>query len=165
MAIYAIGDIQGCHDELQALLARLEFSPSRDVLYLVGDLVNRGPQSLAVLRWVRQHEGAVRPVLGNHDLHLMAVLAGQVAPKSKDTFGDLLAAPEAQDWLHWLAGVPLVREGAGHLFVHAGLLPAPPRRPGLDPGPNCGPLGTPGVKSPRRSSRGHAASGRWWGGA
>ncbi|GLR14114.1 bis(5'-nucleosyl)-tetraphosphatase, symmetrical [Chitinimonas prasina] len=123
MASYAIGDLQGCYQEFLDLLAEMAFQPDRDRLFLVGDLVNRGPDSLAVLRWVYQHRDCVDIVLGNHDLHLLAVQAGLARQKGRDTLAEVLAAPDAPLLLDWLRCQPLVRRCGGFLFVHAGLLP------------------------------------------
>lgn len=123
MAVYAVGDLQGCAASLRRLLEALRFDPTRDRLWLVGDLVNRGPDSLGVLRWVREHEACVRSVLGNHDLHLLARAAGRREPGKRDTLDALLAAPDAPELLAWLARRPLLHEDDGHALVHAGLLP------------------------------------------
>ncbi|HWP94996.1 MAG TPA: symmetrical bis(5'-nucleosyl)-tetraphosphatase [Gammaproteobacteria bacterium] len=125
MAVYAIGDIQGCHDELRALLARLDFDPQRDRLWFTGDLVNRGPHSLAVLRFVKALGERAVTVLGNHDLHLLAVAAGARPLKARDTFGDVLAAPDREPLLEWLRHRPLLHhdESLGWTLVHAGLPP------------------------------------------
>ncbi len=126
MARYAIGDIQGCHESLLALLDALHFSDQRDELVLVGDLVNRGPQSLEVLRFVRQLGAAARTVLGNHDLHLLA-LHHDPARRQRpgDTLDALLAAPDRDALLDWLILQPLVIDDAsrGDLFLHAGVVP------------------------------------------
>ena len=88
MAHYAIGDLQGCYDELEALLAKIAFNHGTDTLWLVGDIVNRGPQSLACLQFCRRHEDSVQIVLGNHDLHLLALLYGEGKMKRRDTLDD-----------------------------------------------------------------------------
>src|SRR5947199_9785195 len=124
MATYAIGDIQGCHAELCDLLALCSFSPRDDRLWLVGDLVNRGPGSLAVLREIRALGDAAVTVLGNHDLHLLTVAAGHRKPHRGDTLEDVLAAPDRDDLLGWLASRPLVHVEDERLMVHAGLLPS-----------------------------------------
>jgi bis(5'-nucleosyl)-tetraphosphatase (symmetrical) len=123
MATYAIGDIQGCFATLQALLAELGFAPSRDQLWLVGDLVNRGRQSLETLRWVQQNEHAVTAVLGNHDLHLLARAAGVSPAKKNDTLDEILAAPDAAALLDWLRHRPLLHHTDDMAMVHAGLHP------------------------------------------
>jgi len=127
MSIYCIGDIQGCDDALDRLLAHMGYSPSRDTVYLLGDLVNRGPQSAAVLRRCRTHEGSLLPLLGNHDLHLLAVAHGVRKPSRRDTLASILEAPDRDALLDWLRHQPLVRQvpyGADALLlVHAGALP------------------------------------------
>jgi len=126
MAVYAIGDIQGCDDEFGQLLDAIDFSASRDTLWLVGDLVNRGPRSLAVLRRVKALGDAVITVLGNHDLHLLAVaLSPYEALKPKDTLQQILAAPDRDELLHWLRHRPMLHHDAklGYTLIHAGLPP------------------------------------------
>ncbi len=125
MPIYAIGDIQGCYDELRALLARLRFEPERDRLWLVGDLVNRGPQSLESLRFVKGLGDAAVCVLGNHDLHLLATHVGARQPKSNDTLQAVLNAPDRDELLDWLRGLPLLHHDGelGYTMVHAGFAP------------------------------------------
>lgn len=126
MAVYAIGDIQGCCDEFMLLLERLQFNPSQDRLWLTGDLVNRGPRSLDTLRLVKSLGDAVITVLGNHDLHLLALaLDPQARRKSKDTLDDILAAPDRDELLHWLRHRPMLHHDAQlHLtLIHAGLPP------------------------------------------
>jgi bis(5'-nucleosyl)-tetraphosphatase (symmetrical) len=126
MARYAIGDIQGCHAELRALLRRFSFKPDRDRLWFVGDLVNRGPESLEVLRFVRSLGDNAVTVLGNHDLHLLALAFGEPrAPKPGDTLLPVLEAPDRAQLLDWLLQRPLAwREpDAPELLIHAGLAP------------------------------------------
>ncbi len=126
MARYAIGDIQGCHAELRALLKKLRFKSDRDQLWLVGDLVNRGPASLAVLRFVRALGANAITVLGNHDLHLLAVAYGTDRRlRPDDTLQRVLAARDRDQLLDWLITLPLAHFDAGHndLMVHAGLPP------------------------------------------
>jgi bis(5'-nucleosyl)-tetraphosphatase (symmetrical) len=120
---YAIGDVQGCDDELQALLELLKFSADRDRLWFVGDLVNRGPKSLATLRRVRALADNAVVVLGNHDLHLLAVAHGCHRRRRSDTLDELLAAPDRDALLEWLAGRPLAHAEGGDLMVHAGVVP------------------------------------------
>jgi len=120
---HAIGDIQGCCDELRALLARLGFAADRDRLWFVGDLVNRGPQSLEVLRFVRALGDNAIVVLGNHDLHLLAVACGSRGPRRSDTLNEILRAPDRDALLEWLATRPLAHFEAGDLMVHAGVVP------------------------------------------
>ncbi len=125
MATYAIGDIQGCYRELLELLELIAFDPAHDRLWLTGDLVNRGPDSLATLRHVRDLGDRAITVLGNHDLHLLAIDANGEKPKRKDTLDEILAAPERDELLAWLRRQPLlhVDENAGFALVHAGLAP------------------------------------------
>jgi bis(5'-nucleosyl)-tetraphosphatase (symmetrical) len=123
---FAIGDIQGCHDELRALVARIGFRPDRDEIWFTGDLVNRGPKSLDVLRYVRSLGHNAICVLGNHDLHLLALAFGTKRKlKSGDTVDDVLAAKDRDTLLEWLIARPLVHFDAGYgdLLVHAGLIP------------------------------------------
>lgn len=125
MTTWAIGDVQGCLDPLERLLAKLGFDETRDELWLVGDLVNRGPDSLGVLRRLYGMRQACRVVLGNHDLHLLAVAAGAEPMKRKDTFGDVLAAPDAGTLLDWLRHQPLLHydESRATVMTHAGIPP------------------------------------------
>ena len=103
MSLYLIGDVQGCDDALQRLLDEISFSPSRDTLYLLGDMVNRGPQSAAVLRRLMRYGTAAQAVLGNHDLHLLALAAGVRQPSRSDTLGDILQASDREAMLEWLS--------------------------------------------------------------
>jgi bis(5'-nucleosyl)-tetraphosphatase (symmetrical) len=123
MATYAIGDIQGCMASLERLLALIAFSPADDRLWLVGDLVNRGPRSLDVLRWAYEHDRAITCVLGNHDLHLLARAAGAAPEKKRDTLDDVLAYRNADRLLGWLRERPLFYVDGGFAMVHAGLHP------------------------------------------
>lgn len=126
MARYAIGDVQGCNQALQSLLHQLRFSADRDQLVLVGDLVNRGPDSLEVLRFVRHLGAAARIVLGNHDLHLLALHhAPQRRPRDTDTLDEVLAAADRETLLDWLILQPLVIDDAAHgdLVLHGGVVP------------------------------------------
>ena len=118
-----IGDVQGCMPSLQTLLDTLDFSPSRDTAYLLGDLVNRGPDSLAVLRWATNAGTSAPCILGNHDLNLLAVAHGLRKPSRKDTLGPILAAADRELLLDWLRHQPLARFAHGWLMVHAGVLP------------------------------------------
>lgn len=126
MALYAIGDIQGCYNELRQLLDQLQFDPARDQLWLTGDLVNRGPDSLACLRFVRDLGRGAITVLGNHDLHLLAVAANsaQLRP-GDDSLKDVLAAPDRYELLDWLRHRPLLHHDRQRqlALVHAGLAP------------------------------------------
>jgi len=131
MATYAIGDLHGCYVEFEALLARLDFSPSRDHLWLTGDLVNRGPDSLGCLRRSVALDGAASVVLGNHDLHLLAVARGHGKLKRHDTLTEILEAPDRIEMLEWLRRQPLMvvddgKRGAvnkAYVMTHAGLPP------------------------------------------
>ena len=123
MATYAIGDVQGCFDELQTLLETIGFDRGEDRLWFVGDLVNRGPKSLETLRFVRDLGERSVCVLGNHDLHLLAIALGSVKGREDDTLQEVLAAPDCGELLDWLRSLPLVHLNAGHLLVHAGLPP------------------------------------------
>ncbi len=124
VATYAIGDIQGCFGALRKLIAAISFNPDRDRLWLVGDLVNRGPESLATLRFVKSLGETAITVLGNHDLHLLMVANNLAKPKRNDTLGEILAAPDRDELLHWLRLRPLLHAEGDYLMVHAGLLPS-----------------------------------------
>jgi bis(5'-nucleosyl)-tetraphosphatase (symmetrical) len=121
--MYLIGDVQGCDQALGLLLDKLGFSPSRDTVYLLGDLVNRGPQSLAVLRRLMALEGAAHCLLGNHDLHLLAMAHGVRRAHHSDTVADILNAPDRAALLDWVRQRPLALYEHGWLMVHAGVLP------------------------------------------
>jgi bis(5'-nucleosyl)-tetraphosphatase (symmetrical) len=123
MSRYVIGDLQGCFATLQALLTQLRFAPTRDELWFVGDLVNRGPGSLECLRFAQSLGRAARVVLGNHDLHLLAVAEGLAKTGKLDTLQSILTAPDADSLLHWLRGRSLLHVDGGHAMVHAGLMP------------------------------------------
>jgi len=120
---WLVGDVQGCDDALARLLAEIGFSPSRDHLHLLGDLVNRGPQSLAVLRRLRALEGSASALLGNHDLHLLAVAHGVKRAHRSDTLHEILDDPGREGWLDWLRQRPLADRAEGWLLVHAGVPP------------------------------------------
>lgn len=124
MAIYAIGDLQGCFTAFQRLIALIRFDPTQDKLWLVGDLVNRGPDSLAILRYVKQAGDAVQIVLGNHDLHLLMVAAGIGRNHPSDTLQPILNAPDREELLHWLRQQKLFHSEGPYAMVHAGLLPS-----------------------------------------
>ena len=124
MSHYVVGDIQGCYAEFRQLLDLIAFDPARDRLWLVGDLVNRGPDSLSVLRTVMQFGDAAVTVLGNHDFHLLTVAAGHRRPHHSDTLTPILTAPDRDDVLAWLRHRPLVVRDGDLLMVHAGLLPS-----------------------------------------
>ena len=124
MALYLIGDVQGCDSALGRLLDKIDFSPSRDRLVVLGDLVNRGPGSLAALRRLQAlGDGVAQCLLGNHDLHLLAVAQGVRKQHRLDTLGDILAAPDREALLHWLRHRPMGLREQGVLMVHAGVLP------------------------------------------
>lgn len=123
MDTYAIGDLQGCADELERLLERIEAASPQARLVFVGDLVNRGPASLRTLRRIRALGDRARPVLGNHDLHLLAVSQGIRPPGRGDTLDEILHAPDRDALLDWLRRQPLAWMADGHLVVHAGVLP------------------------------------------
>lgn len=123
MSTYVIGDLHGCHSEFVALLDQLSFNPSRDTLWLVGDLINRGPASLECLREVKALGSAARTVLGNHDFHLLVVARGGGKLKKHDTLSDILEAPDREGLLDWLQNLPLSVHEGNTLMTHAGLLP------------------------------------------
>jgi bis(5'-nucleosyl)-tetraphosphatase (symmetrical) len=123
MALYLIGDVQGCDTALARLLEKIAFSPSRDTLYLLGDLVNRGPASDGVLRRLMSFGNAARCLLGNHDLSLLAVAAGHRAPHGNDTMDVVLHAPDREAMLHWLRHQRMAMQEHGLLMVHGGVLP------------------------------------------
>lgn len=122
MATYAIGDIQGCYDELQRLLQKINFSDS-DQLWLAGDLVNRGPNSLGTLRFIKELGDRAKVVLGNHDLHLLAVHYSEATLKKFDTLDSLLKASDCDELMHWLKARPLVHFNPqlNAIMVHAGI--------------------------------------------
>jgi bis(5'-nucleosyl)-tetraphosphatase (symmetrical) len=127
MALYLIGDVQGCDSALQALLDKISFSPSRDTLYVLGDLVNRGPDSAGVLRRLMGFGAAAQCLLGNHDLHLLAASVGARRPSRKDTLAKVLEAPDREAMLAWLRqqhiAFLLEHQNQSILMVHAGVLP------------------------------------------
>ena len=123
MATWVIGDIHGCWQTLERLLERIEWRPGEDELWLVGDLVNRGPQSLEVLRWAHRHRERLTVVLGNHDLHLLSRAVGAAKERKGDTLDDVLAAPDRDELLRWLRERPLIHHFGRFVMVHAGLLP------------------------------------------
>lgn len=126
MARYAIGDIQGCYDELRELLLKIGFSADRDQLWFVGDLVNRGPKSLETLRFVRSLGANATVVLGNHDLHLLALYFGKSDKrKDSDTLDEVLSAPDREALLQWLLNLPLAHyeSQSRDLLIHGGLVP------------------------------------------
>ena len=124
MATYAIGDIQGCYDSLQRLLENCAFDPAKDRLWLVGDLVNRGPKSLETLRFIKSLGSAALTVLGNHDLYLLMLAEGGAKFRGKDdTIQPILDAPDCAELLYWLRQQPLCHTEGDYCLVHAGLLP------------------------------------------
>jgi bis(5'-nucleosyl)-tetraphosphatase (symmetrical) len=123
MAAYLVGDVQGCDAALGRLLEAIGFSPSRDTLYLLGDLVNRGPESAAVLRRLAAHGDSAKCLLGNHDLSLLALAHGLRAPHANDTLDQVLAAPDREALLEWLRFRSMALHEHGLLMVHGGLLP------------------------------------------
>ena len=123
MAIYAVGDIQGCYHELEQMLGLIQFDNEKDRLWLVGDLVNRGADSLAVLRLVKAMGDAAITVLGNHDLHLLAVAAGVAELHHSDTLDEILAAPDRDELLTWLRQQRMLHVQDNFVLLHAGLLP------------------------------------------
>lgn len=123
MATYAIGDIQGCFREFRELLKAIGFDRNADRLWLVGDLVNRGPQSLEVMRFVRDLGDAALSVLGNHDLHLIMLAEGKSRLREDDTLAAILQAPDREELLAWLRSQALIHAENGYVMVHAGLLP------------------------------------------
>ena len=123
MAIYAIGDIQGCYHSFLALLKKIKFKRGRDQLWLVGDLINRGKGSLQVLRWCFKNRSSVTAVLGNHDLHGLAIKYKVIEPDDEDTLSHLIKAKDSDLLFKWLRSLPLAHYEKKHLLVHAGILP------------------------------------------
>lgn len=124
MATFAIGDLQGCYGEFMQLLELIQFDRRKDKLWLVGDIVNRGPASLSVLRYVKALDETAVMVLGNHDLHLLTVAEGCGKINRNDTLDDILAAPDREELLCWLRRQPLLYVNGNYVMVHAGLLPS-----------------------------------------
>lgn len=124
MPTYVIGDVQGCSHELESLVDGIGFDPVRDRLWFVGDLVNRGPDSAGVLRFVKSLGDAAVTVLGNHDLHLLMVADGMEKLHKSDTVQDVLDAPDRDELIAWLRHRPLLHVEDGVVMVHAGLLPS-----------------------------------------
>lgn len=126
MSTYAIGDIQGCFNELKNLLNHIHFDATKDTLWFTGDLINRGKQSLEVLRYIRDLGEQHKMVLGNHDLHLLAVYYEVQEPSKQDTINDILQAPDCDDLINWLRFRPLFHydETLGYALAHAGLAPS-----------------------------------------
>ena len=125
MATYAIGDIQGCYDSLMALLDKIDYDDNRDTLWFAGDLVNRGPKSLKTLRFIKGLGDKAISVLGNHDLHLLALYFNENNPRKSDTLEATLNANDSEELMHWLRCLPLVHhdESLNALMVHAGIPP------------------------------------------
>ncbi|HUX91534.1 MAG TPA: symmetrical bis(5'-nucleosyl)-tetraphosphatase [Gallionellaceae bacterium] len=123
MSIYAVGDIQGCYTELEQMLRLIQFDSRKDQLWLVGDLVNRGSGSLQVLRLIKSMGDAAITVLGNHDLHLLAVAAGVAKLHPSDTLDEILAAPDRDELLTWLRQQRMLHVQDNYVLLHAGLLP------------------------------------------
>jgi bis(5'-nucleosyl)-tetraphosphatase (symmetrical) len=123
MTTYIVGDIQGCYDPLRRLLDRIGFLPERDTLWSVGDLVNRGPNSLSVLRLLESLGDRFCGVLGNHDLHFLAVAEGVKRPKKQDTLNQLLEAPDLETHKAFVRQLPVVHRQGNTLMVHAGIPP------------------------------------------
>lgn len=121
---YLVGDLQGCADALQRLLARIGFSASRDHLFVLGDLVNRGPDNLSTLRQLRDLGASASCLLGNHDLHFLAVAHGVRPLHRSDTLRDILDSPQREAWVDWVRQRPLALGAEGWLMVHAGVLPS-----------------------------------------
>jgi bis(5'-nucleosyl)-tetraphosphatase (symmetrical) len=123
LANYIVGDIQGCFDELMALLDSVNFSVNNDILWFAGDLVARGPRSLDTLRYAKSLGDRAKIVLGNHDLHLLAVSLGLYKAKEKDKTQPILDAPDRDELLTWLRHQPLLQEHDEFLVCHAGISP------------------------------------------
>lgn len=123
MATWAIGDVQGCFEPLMRLVEAVDFAPGRDRLWLCGDLVNRGPASLEVLRWCVAHDAQLVAVLGNHDVYLLARWLAGVEQKDRDTVQAVLDAPDAPALLGWLRARPLLHREGDQVLVHAGVAP------------------------------------------
>jgi bis(5'-nucleosyl)-tetraphosphatase (symmetrical) len=123
MATYVVGDIQGCLQPLKCLLKDVKFNPDKDMLWSVGDVVNRGPKCLKTLRFLYKMRDNLVMVLGNHDLHLLAVAAGVKAPHHSDTLDKILKAPDREELLNWLLHRPMIHHEYDHTMVHAGIPP------------------------------------------
>jgi len=123
VSTYVVGDIQGCLQPLKRLLRAVNFKPGKDVLWSVGDIVNRGPKSLKALRYLHDMRDSLVVVLGNHDLHLLAVAAGVRRAGRSDTIDEILGAPDRDELLHWLSQRPLMHREHGYTLVHAGIPP------------------------------------------
>jgi len=139
MAIYLVGDIQGCYQELQALLSQVNFDKNNDQLYVAGDLVARGPDSLATLRFIKSLKHSAKVVLGNHDLHLLAVYADIKKVKKQDQLAELLAASDIHELMHWLIQQPLLQQiGNDNAYMsHAGISPQWSLKDAIEQGNNA----------------------------
>ena len=123
MATYAIGDVQGCFDVFERLLDRINYDPGVDRIWLAGDVINRGPQSLKMLRWAYRNRSSVRTVLGNHEIHVLRRAEGLTKKKKRDTCDDIFEAVDCEQLIDWVATWPFVVRDPRFLMVHAGLLP------------------------------------------
>ena len=123
MARYVIGDIQGCYIQLCQILDKINFNPSKDIIYLVGDLVNRGPDSLKVLKWAYKNQDSIITVLGNHDIYLLARYNNLVDKDHDDTLSDILIYKEANKLIDWLRTQPLIFHDCNYIIAHAGIYP------------------------------------------
>lgn len=125
MSVYAIGDVQGCYDDLMALLDHIHFNEQTDQLWFAGDMVNRGPKNLQTVRFIKSLGENAVSVLGNHDLHLLAMAYGYRTPKKRDTFQDILEAEDADELLEWIRHRPILHhdKNLGYTLIHAGLAP------------------------------------------
>lgn len=123
MSTWIVGDLQGCATSFERLLSTIAFEPGRDTLYLVGDIVNRGPRSLDALRLVHKHDNAMQSVLGNHELHLLWCARGEGNPRGRDTLREILDAPDSGLLVDWVSSLPLLLEFDDALICHAGIHP------------------------------------------
>ncbi len=123
MARYAIGDIQGCYSKLSQLISKIGFNPSKDILYLVGDLVNRGPESLEVLKWAYKYQDSIISVLGNHDIYLLARYNNIRKPDEDETIMDVLRYKSVGKLIDWLRSCPLIYHDSDFILAHAGIYP------------------------------------------
>ncbi len=121
MATYAVGDVQGCYSDLRRLLDMVGFEPSADFVWFTGDLVNRGPENLATVRFVKSLGESAVVVLGNHDLYAIALFYGCCSPHETDTLDDLLASTDSEELFDWMRKLPLIHRAQGHILVHAGI--------------------------------------------
>ena len=119
-----MGDVQGCYAQFTQLLAKIDFNPGKDTLYLVGDLVNRGPESLKVLRWVYRHQDCIVTVLGNHDIYLLGRYAGVLEPNTDETIQDILLSTDVSKLIGYMRSCPLIFQDEDYILVHAGIHPS-----------------------------------------